>query len=146
MGATCPLTSMRKELERAGAITTLPDGTLRAQRRYFMPKRFDPQWILNAGSMLRDLGSSITHNLDAGSAQDPVDGLAHLRGDSSAGRPATAWMLAPCLSSRLSSRQHGQEFLERVDKWLTEHEAKPAAGGARKRARLGLGVFLITGE
>ena len=48
---------MRKELERAGAITTLPDGTLRAERRYFMPRRFDPQWILNAGSMLRDLGS-----------------------------------------------------------------------------------------
>jgi hypothetical protein len=29
---------------------------------------------------------------------------------------------------------------------LTEHEAKPTAGGARKRARLGLGVFLIAGD
>ncbi len=31
-----------------------------------------PQWILNAGSMLRDLGSSITHNLDAGA--EPTHG------------------------------------------------------------------------
>ena len=58
-GGDVPVTSMRKELERAGAITTLPDGTLRAERRYFMPRRFDPQWIMNAGSMLRDLGTGI---------------------------------------------------------------------------------------
>jgi hypothetical protein len=42
--------------------------------------------------------------------------------------------------------QRGQEFLETVDKWLTAHEARPATGGARKRVRLGLGVFLIAGE
>ena len=42
--------------------------------------------------------------------------------------------------------KNGQEFLERIDKWLTEHEARPAPGAARKRMRLGLGVFLIAGE
>jgi hypothetical protein len=42
--------------------------------------------------------------------------------------------------------QSGQEFLEKIDQWLVEHEAKPAPGGARKRLRLGLGVFLIAGE
>ena len=42
--------------------------------------------------------------------------------------------------------KNGQEFLERIDKWLTEHAARPAPGAARKQMRLGLGVFLIAGE
>lgn len=144
-GGDVPLTTMRKELERAGAITPLPDGTLRAERRYFMPKRFDPQWILNAGSMLRDLGTSITHNLDAGALSVPAISEAPARrfigratsdGVDVAARPEFDAFV----------EQQGQEFLERVDKWLTEHEAQPAAGGARKRARLGVGLFLIAGE
>ncbi|MDP2324169.1 MAG: DUF6502 family protein [Gammaproteobacteria bacterium] len=145
-GGDIPLTSMRKELERAGAITTLPDGALRVERRYFMPKSFDPEWLLNAGSMLRDLGSSITHNLDAGPvltppAQDEAPGRHFI------GRATNDSVdLAALPEFEAFVEESGQQFLEKVDKWLTEHEAKPAAGGARKRARLGLGVFLIAGE
>jgi hypothetical protein len=43
--------------------------------------------------------------------------------------------------------KNGQEFLERMDKWLTEHRS--AAGvrrGARRQMRLGLGVFLIADD
>ena len=148
-GGDVPVTSMRKELERAGAITSLPDGTLRADRRYFMPRRFDPQWILNAGSMLSDLGAGITHNLDV-AAESP-----------SVGAGAADGAIGPRFIGRATSdsvdvearpefeafvEQRGQEFLEAVDKWLTEHEARPASGGARKRIRLGLGMFLISGE
>lgn len=144
-GGDVPLTSMRKELERAGAITTLPDGALRAERRYFMPKSFDPEWLLNAGSMLRDLGSSITHNLDAGPvtlmSQDVATGRHFI------GRATNDSVdLAALPEFEAFIEKNGEQFLEKVDKWLTEHEAKPAAGGARKRARLGLGVFLIAGE
>jgi len=144
-GGDVPLTSMRKELERAGAITTLPDGRLRAERRYFMPKRFDPQWILNAGSMLGDLGASITHNLDAGAAP-PASGreAPARRFIGRATNDSIDVTVTPDFEEFVEKK--GQEFLERVDKWLTEHEAKPAAGGTRKRARLGLGVFLIAGD
>jgi hypothetical protein len=144
-GGDIPLTSMRKELERAGAITTLPDGALRVERRYFMPKSFDPEWLLNAGSMLRDLGTSITHNLDAGPVAAPSRDVA--TGRHFIGRAANDSVdLAALPEFESFVEKNGQEFLERVDKWLTEHEAKPAAGGARRRARLGLGVFLISGE
>ena len=144
-GGDVPVTSMRKELERAGAITTLPDGKLRAERRYFMPRRFDPQWILNAGGMLHDLGSSITHNLDAGAE------AAGGRGDAPARRfigRATSDSVDPAALSEFEAfiEKNGQEFLERMDKWLTAHEARPAAGAARKRMRLGIGVFLIADE
>lgn len=144
-GGDVPLTSMRKELERAGAITTLPDGTLRAERRYFMPKRFDPQWILNAGSMLRDLGASINHNLDADAASAASEsGAAARRFIGRATNDSVDVAAQPEFDAFVE--QQGQEFLERVDKWLTEHDARPAAGIARKRARLGIGVFLISGE
>lgn len=144
-GGDVPVTSMRKELERAGAITALPDGTLRAERRYFMPKRFDPQWILNAGSMLRDLGAGITHNLDVGIEPVSPGGGSPLR--RFIGRATSDSVdVAAIPEFEAFVEKNGQEFLERVDKWLTEHEAKPAAGGARKRERLGLGVFLIAGD
>lgn len=144
-GGDVPVTSMRKELERAGAITTLPDGTLRAERRYFMPRRFDPQWIQNAGSMLRDLGAGITHNLDAGNEPGSPGRSPPQR--RFIGR-ATSDSVDPAALPEFEAfvEKNGQEFLERIDKWLTEHEARPAPGAAQKRMRLGLGVFLIAGE
>jgi hypothetical protein len=144
-GGDVPVTSMRKELERAGAVKTLPDGTLRAERRYFMPRSFDPQWILNAGSMLRDLGSGITHNLDV--AAEPLSAAGKARSRRFIGRATSDSVdLAAMPEFEAFVEQRGQEFLETVDKWLTAHEARPATGGARKRVRLGLGVFLIAGE
>lgn len=144
-GGDVPVTSMRKELERAGAITALPDGTLRVERRYFMPRRFDPQWILNAGSMLSDLGTGIAHNLDV--AAEPALGGARAPGRRFIGR-ATSDSVDVAARPEFEAfvEQRGQEFLEAVDKWLTEHEARPASGGARKRTRLGLGMFLIADE
>ena len=144
-GGDVPVTSMRKELERAGAITILPDGTVRAERRYFMPRRFDPQWILNAGSMLRDLGAGIAHNLDAGALPVAPDGTPPPR--RFIGR-ATSDSVDPAALREFEAfvEKNGQEFLERVDNWLTEHEARPAPGAAQKRLRLGLGVFLIADE
>jgi hypothetical protein len=144
-GGDIPLTTMRKELELAGAITSLPDGRLRAERRYFMPKLFDPEWMLNAGSMLRDLGNSITHNQDA----DPAPSLSPdvTPGRQFIGRATNDSIdLAAIPEFEAFVERNGQAFLEKVDQWLTEHEAKPAAGGTRKRARLGIGVFLIAGD
>lgn len=142
-GGDVPVTSMRKELERAGAITVLPDGMLRAERRYFMPRHFDPQWILNAGGMLRDLGSSITHNLDVGAGAGGGDPPAR-RFIGRATNESVDVAAMPEFTAFVE--QHGQEFLERMDQWLTAHEARPRPGAAGRRMRLGLGVFLIADE
>jgi hypothetical protein len=144
-GGDVPVTSMRKELQTVGAITVLPDGMLRVERRYFMPRRFDPEWILNAGSMIRDLGAGITHNLDvspeAGSAGKGPGRRRFI------GR-ATSDAVDPAAMPEFEAfvEQTGQEYLERIDKWLTEHQARAAPGAAPRKMRLGLGVFLIAGE
>lgn len=148
-GGDVPVTSMRKELERAGAITVLQDGTLRAERRYFMPRSFDPQWMLNAGSILADLGASITHNLDVAAEAPSLPAVvpskvAARRFIGRATSDSVDVEARPEFEAFVEER--GQEFLEALDKWLTEHEARPASGGARKRTRLGLGMFLIADD
>lgn len=144
-GGDVPVTSMRKELLNVGAITVLPDGRLRAERRYFMPRQFDPEWILNAGSMLRDLGEGIAHNLDAG--PDAAGRVRHAGRRRFIGR-ATSSAVDPAALPEFEAfvEKNGQEFLERIDQWLTEHEARPAADAARPPLRLGLGLFLIADE
>jgi hypothetical protein len=140
-GGDVPLTSMRKELERVGAISVQPDGRLKAERRYFMPVPFDPQWILNAGSTLRDLGNSISHNL---SGSTTVASGTQRRFIGRATNDSIDERAAPAFAAWVE--EQGQAFLESADAWLTEHQATPQTPGVRKRIRLGLGVFTISGE
>ena len=43
--------------------------------------------------------------------------------------------------------KEGQAFLERVDEWLSRHEAPPADGGSKTRSlRVGAGVYGIQDE
>lgn len=142
-GGDVPVTSMRKELERAGAITALADGTVRPERRYFMPRRLDSRSILDAGSLLRDLGAGITHNLDVQSGA-VASGSASERFIRRAVSDTVDVAALPEFEAFVE--QNGQEFLERIDKWLADHAARPARGGARRQMRLGLGVFLIADD
>ena len=128
---------MLKELKRVGAVAA-EGGHLRAARRYYMPARFDAQWVLNAGSMLRDLGASISHNLTAVD-RDPSRFVGRATNDSV---DASA---LPAFREFVEAR--GQAFLETIDEWLTAHGQDPGKRpGNGKPVRLGLGVFLIQGE
>lgn len=134
-----PAVTMLKELKRVGAVTELPDGRLRATRRYYQPTLLDTQWILNAGSVFADLGANINHN------------LAPREGDPS-------WFLGRATDDRVDPRsipefrafleRQGQEFLERVDEWLARHRAKDKSGtdGGSPGIRLGVGLFMIKGD
>ncbi len=132
-----PATTMLKELKRVGAVGEDADGRLVAQRRYYMPTPFDPQWIMNAGSMFADLGDNINHNLlsDAG---HPSRFL---------GRASDATIDAAAVPEfHAFVEEHGQPFLELVDDWLTQHRATDAGARTSRKVRLGLGMFLIEGE
>jgi len=95
--------------------------------------------------MLCDLGSSISHNLDAGALTvAPGSGSPARRFIGRATNNSVDAASMPEFEAFVE--KNGQKILEGVDKWLTEHEARPAVDGARKRMRLGLGVFLIAGD
>lgn len=143
-GGDIPASALRKELLRVGAVAEVAGG-LRAMRRFYMPVRFDAQWLENAGTTLRDLGNSISHNLS-------VDGQEPTR---FVGR-ATNTRIDPAAipEFRAFLEAEGQAFLERVDAWLSAHEATTAdsSGDARvatdtdRAVRLGVGLFAIHGE
>jgi len=135
-----PATTMRKELKRVGAVAEGDDGRLTAQRRYYMPTPFDPQWIMNAGSVFADLGNNINHNLVADD-ENPSQFL---------GRATDDTIDAAAIPEfREFVEEHGGPFLELVDDWLAEHREQRGAdndSASDRRARLGVGLFLIQGE
>ena len=145
-GGDIPPSALRKELLRVGAVVEEGAG-LRAVRRFYMPVRFDAQWLENAGTTLRDLGASISHNLSV-EAPEPTRFV---------GR-ATNTRIDPAAlpAFRAFLEAEGQAFLERVDAWLTAHERAGAdsrsrgdgsvATAADRTLRLGVGLFAIQGD
>ncbi|MGI9342892.1 MAG: DUF6502 family protein [Gammaproteobacteria bacterium] len=133
-------TTMAKELKRVGAVEEDADGRLLAKRRYYMPTPFDPQWIMNAGSIFSDLGKNINHNL-AADDDHPSRFLGRATDDTIAESAIPEF--------RKFIEENGGPFLELVDDWLTKHRVDDEAGKGSvndRRVRLGLGMFLIQGE
>ena len=132
-----PVSALRKELERVGAIRTQPgSGLIEVTRRYFMPVQADPTWVLNAGSVLADLGNTIQYN----------HGVAEGEPTRFLGR-ASEERIDPRAAAELRAllEERGQALLEEVDRWLTEHRLEEEDAGDRG-VRLGVGVFMIQDE
>ncbi len=128
-----PATTLLKELKRAGAVVGGEGGLLRAVRRYYMPAQTDSAALERAGSVLEDLGSTVAHNL--------------LRGDSGVPRferRATNTRMDATGTAKFREfiEREGQEFLERVDAWLSTHEVPPDYD-TKPTNRLGVGLYWI---
>lgn len=63
VGGDIPPGAMAKELIRAGSVVESKDGTLIAVRETFVPEAADPQAVDYAGDAIRDLATTINHNL-----------------------------------------------------------------------------------
>ncbi len=125
-----PSTAMLKELKSVGAVTATAAGRLRVKMRYYAPAAPDEAAVLRAGSVLEDIGHTVTENL--------------LREETHARFEGRATNVHVPRAARKAFREfmevRGMEFLEDVDHWLSEHEAKRPDD---KTGRLGIGVYLI---
>lgn len=134
-----PTTALVKELIKSGSIEHLPDGGYRALRRYYMPRQMDGRAVERSGSVLADLATTVEHNLSR-SEREPArfEGRAQNRSIDPRHLPAF----------RAFVEREAQGLLERVDDWLTAHEAD--ANTDTTTLRLGVGVYAIhdttTGE
>ncbi len=134
-----PTTALVKELVKSASIERLPDGSYRALRRYYMPRQMDGRAVERAGSVLADVATTMEHNLSR-TERDPsrFEGRAQNRNIDPRHLPAF----------RAFVEREAQGLLERVDDWLTTHEATANAGA--QGLRLGVGVYAIhdlqTGE
>jgi hypothetical protein len=130
-----PSTALLKELKSVGAV----EGTgtrLCARARNYIPLRFDAEKMTIGAHLLHDHATTVVYDLTRATGEP-----ARL-----ARRAHNARIDARAVPAfRDFMELEGQAFLERVDDWLTRHEA-PADSQERALVRLGAGVYQIQDE
>jgi uncharacterized protein DUF6502 len=127
--------TLLKELLAAQAVRQLPDGRLEPLKRSYIPQSMDEQLVLLWGKRMTDLARTSGHNLmcspdsatrfERAAVSDHVDA-------------------STLPEFRRFLEREGQAFLERVDAWLTEHQARNGESDkARAPIRLGAGLYHI---
>lgn len=125
-----PTTALVKELVNSGSIEHTAAGTYRVLRRYYMPQPMDGRAVERAGSVLADLATTLEHNLTRNPREPSrFEGRAQNRHIDPRHLPAF----------RAYVEREAQAMLERVDDWLTAHEASDGESSIR----LGIGVYAI---
>ena len=129
-GGDVPATTILGELKRTGTAE-VADGAMRVLRRNYRLDTVDATALARAGSVLRDVGHTVTHNLYRGPRQD-----------SRFEARATNVQIPPWAlpAYRKFIYAEGQAFLEKVDAWLTDAEIdeNEAAGNGAQRVGVGL--------
>jgi Family of unknown function (DUF6502) len=128
-----PHTALLKELKSAGAVIESAEGLLRAVMRNYIPQPLDPNQIRLWGSILHDLGATLTHNLTRVRNVTPrfERRAINLRVRRGAVQEFRSFL-----------ENEGQRFLERVDDWLARHQGSDTDIDA-ELTKLGAGVYHI---
>jgi hypothetical protein len=127
-----PFRAILDELLRVGVVEKLDDGNVRLKTRAYIPESGDADKLNILGTDVSDLVATIDHNIQRGAADPffqrkvmydnvPAEALQEFR--------------------RLSGAQ-AQALLERLDKWLSQHDrdAHPKTTGTG-RMRTGIGIY-----
>jgi uncharacterized protein DUF6502 len=127
--------TLLKELLAAQSVRQRPDGRLEPLKRSYIPQSMDEQLVLLWGKRMTDLARTSGHNLTC-SPDGPT------RFERAAVSDHVDASALP--EFRRFLEQEGQAFLERVDAWLTEHQARNGEPDeARAPIRLGAGLYHI---
>ena len=138
VGGDIPPKAMLNELMRAGSVVREAD-KLRVVSRSYVPEPHDPETILVAGGAIRDLTSTINHNLEC---KEPDLRYFERRVYSEAlpdeQRPRFKKL----------AREKGGVLLRDLSAWLSEREqpsdeADIESTPAKKTARIGVGVYFF---
>lgn len=132
-----PDSALLKELRSVGAVSKGDDQALVALSRVYIPLQVDPAKVLRAGSVLEDIGTTVVHDLTC----PPKQALRFER------RAANERIAKRHLAEfRGFLELEGQAFLERVDDWLTRHEASEKEVAEGDSLRLGVGVYHLQSD
>ena len=133
-GGDVPRGALLKELLAVGAVKKTGDGRLQAVSRAYIPRMVDPAKTLRAGGVLNDIGNTVVHDLLC-PPREP------LRFERRAQNERIDPKHLPAFREFLE--REGMAFLERVDDWLTAHEAEASGGSRRPAVRIGVGMYHI---
>ena len=127
-----PFRAVLDELLRVGVVEKVDENLIRLKTRAYVPESGDADKLNILGTDVSDLVSTIDHNLQHGSSDPffqrkvmydnvPVEALEEFR--------------------RLSGSQ-AQALLERLDKWLSQHDRDTHSGTAGTgQVRTGIGIY-----
>jgi hypothetical protein len=116
-------------------VRATADGKIEVLKREYIPHMMAKELIRLWGTVLADVGTTYVHNLT--------------RGPRTTARFERAAVNDRVLASKLPEfqqflNQEGQEFLKRLDAWLTAHQPTGEdSDGAQPTVRLGAGVYHI---
>jgi hypothetical protein len=130
VGGDVPAGAVRAELLAARGMTELPNGRFRAQQRFYIPSEFGEDLVVGLAFIVSPMLETLSHNLTS---------------------PPKAFFQRVAYSDHVPEsdiglfRAYGHadaaEFMERVDRWLAEHEDKAASVSENVDRRVGIGVF-----
>lgn len=126
-----PSRAILDELLRVGVAEKVDDNSVRLKMRAYVPESGDADKLNILGTDVSDLVSTIDHNLQHGSADPffqrkvmydnvPLEALQEFR--------------------RLSGAQ-AQALLERLDKWLSQHDRDTSGTRGTGQIRTGIGIY-----
>lgn len=130
-GGDVPAVTILRELKRTGAVRV--DGNkVEVLRRNYRVDTVAADALDRAGSVLADLGHTVTHNLYR-AADEPSRFEA---------RASNAQIPPAALPAyRELIYQEAQAFLEKIDAWLSQHEVP--SGDQARTERVGIGMYWI---
>ncbi|MDJ0698481.1 MAG: DUF6502 family protein [Woeseiaceae bacterium] len=134
-GGDTPEQTLIRELKNAGSIAENDDGEYVALRRYHMPARMDEGNVRFFGTNLHDHANTLTNNLTEDISRRRLEGFAV----DDRVHPDAVDEFRQYLDER------GQQFLEEIDAWLSEHRVD-ANDFTTTPVRLGLGVYAVEGS
>ena len=135
-GGDVPAITIHRELLRVEAVRLSDDDRIHVRRRNYRLDTADPEALTRAGSVLEDLGRTVTHNL----YHSPNE-LSRFEARASNVRIPTSAI--PAYREFLYAES--QAFLERVDGWLSDHEVSRDAHDQDSQ-RLGIGMYWIQSD
>ena len=126
-----PFRAILDELLRVRVVEKVDDNTVRLKTRAYVPESGDADKLNILGNDVADLVTTIDHNLQHGAADPffqrkvmydnvPVEALQEFR--------------------RLSGAQ-AQSLLERLDKWLSQHDRDTSGTSGTGQVRTGIGIY-----
>lgn len=127
-----PVRAVLDELERVGAVQRLPDGNLHLATRGYIPQTDSPERLGIFGVMAADLLKSSDHNLQDESGKPYFQRVV-----------ANDRIPAELVDEfQQVTRRNSQQFLEKLDRWLTENERNGRkAPKNQDLKRVGIGIY-----
>ena len=134
-GGDTPEQTLFRELLKAGSVEKDDQGRYVAKRRYHMPVEMDAESIRVFGTNLFDHANTLCNNVTGDSSNRRLEGFAvDDQIDPDAVEEFRAYL-----------DERGQQFLEEIDDWLSQHRLDPNKSESTP-VRIGLGVYAIDGQ